>query len=314
MKKFGIETRHVITWIISVTIAIITTLLITSNAVANSTIEAFGNNLVETLVAGFEAIVNPDMHYEEAIEAIEEEARALRNKVATLENDVATLENEKKLIQNDLDILQATYERYQALTSRVAVKYEANEQLRVANVSLMSENTSLVSERDILRQQLADVVNNDSVYQQAVDTETARTPMQFWETVPPFEQSRTRVPGFNVLVAGNPISDARTFQGRDGVNGVNSQTRHNLNEQYSILRANVGRLDGSRMVRSTLTFTGDGRELYIREIGVYDMPRPIEIDLTGVSQLIIRHDGNSNVMGAGLWNEASVAIFDAWIE
>jgi len=114
-------------------------------------------------------------------------------------------------------------------------------------------------------------------------------PLVFFVEIPYFEQARTMEAGADTRLAGIPVQNALLYRPLGGNPNIPtpSRSRHNLNGQFNVLRATVGRVDGSHRALSSLTFIGDERILYYIQIDVDDMPHDIVVDVAGVMQLSI---------------------------
>ena len=104
-----------------------------------------------------------------------------------------------------------------------------------------------------------------------------------------------------VSILGNTHPDAMVFTQPNWNSRI--QTRHNLGGQYTRLTGIIGRIDGTGAQQVTYTFTGDGRTLVEHTINATDAPVNIDIDVSGITLLIIQvrsiahHSTESAVVG-----------------
>ena len=115
--------------------------------------------------------------------------------------------------------------------------------------------------------------------------------------VPAFEVSNPGFQGMRIMTAtinmlGNPYSNVMRLSHSHG----NAWTHHNLNGQFNTITGTIGRIDGSNHGRSTVSFTGEGRELAVFNVDGSTRPFEISVDVTGVS--ILRIQINVPVSGA----------------
>ena len=103
----------------------------------------------------------------------------------------------------------------------------------------------------------------------------------FLQTVPHYERSHMSTLN-TVNLAGTTFTNAIANNSHN-----NGLQMHNLNGEFTTLSGTIGRIDGTTRRSGTIVFTGDGRLLESFEIGAYDMPREISVDVTGVRQLRI---------------------------
>ena len=264
-QESRVEKKEIIYWsilitsiIISAIISIVTTFFVTRGSVENSTIEAFGANLVTTLEVGFES-VTVNMRYDQAIDHIQIEAETLRNRVAMLERDNA-------LIQNDLT-------QYS----------ERNEQLR-------TENISLIDERNSLLQQIANAIDNDSNSLQLQDTqpiveiESVKL-STIWVIDSGGRYPYRYYPGIHTDSFGSINDGAHHFDGSGGAFAI-----YNLNSQFtSFSGLIVANQNTGSEASLTIEIRGDGSLLFIkrdftRRTGAVEF----DVDVSGVTQLEVR--------------------------
>ena len=123
----------------------------------------------------------------------------------------------------------------------------------------------------------------------------------FWQTVPPFQQSRVngQLGTATVNMLGQPHANAIR---NSAAFGVSNWSDHNLNAQYSTFTGIIGRIDGIGSTTSTVSFIGDGRELASFTVDGNTLPHEISVDVTGVLILRIQIEGtprrNNNVSPA----------------
>jgi len=93
MQENKITRKDMVYWLILIVSTLIT-FFATRGSVENSTIEAFGIDLVATLESGFESVTT-NMQYDQALEQIQIEVETLRNMVTSLERDNISLAIER---------------------------------------------------------------------------------------------------------------------------------------------------------------------------------------------------------------------------
>ncbi|MCL2572506.1 MAG: hypothetical protein FWE11_08885 [Defluviitaleaceae bacterium] len=253
-------------------------------------------------------------------EGINQGAASVVNEISIILGSVDPTMQSVEVISQEITEHQADLTRLQEQLLIAEQELEQIAEFQNQIDGLISENDALKEEIRLLVEQNTEQIREYEDHIAALEAENAELRIRisantsgnnvpaignraiFWEEVPPFESNHVREPNVNVLVAGNRVENALEFRG-----GASAWTRHNLNNQYRILNAYIGRLDGTRREQSTFIFFGDGREIYRIIVGVNDMPRSFTLNVEGVVQLMIEQHIHSR------W-ESSVVIFDAWIE
>ncbi|MCL2085116.1 MAG: NPCBM/NEW2 domain-containing protein, partial [Oscillospiraceae bacterium] len=129
----------------------------------------------------------------------------------------------------------------------------------------------------------------------------------FIETVPPYDvvasarNVSTDTPAW-VKMGGIDYQNSICYLAHDTMRMFNTQvisSLHNLNGRYTLLSAEVGRIDGKSAQDTTFSFYGDDERLlktYV--IKAQDLPKQISIDVADVRQLKIKVTFSSDTNAA----------------
>jgi len=101
----------------------------------------------------------------------------------------------------------------------------------------------------------------------------------------------------------NAIQFSHTFGA-----AVTQFAMYNLEGNFTALKGTIGRIDGSTMANGRILFFGDNLFLDSFTVDAMELPRQIEVDVTGVQQL--RIEGERFTSG---YNNLIFAFADAWI-
>jgi len=111
------------------------------------------------------------------------------------------------------------------------------------------------------------------------------------KAAPPYDKHYTASVQENAMMGGSIYYDVIRFQ---GVNSIAiGYTFHNLGGTYKKITGFIGKVDGAYNTSATIRFFGDGILLESWTISGEDMPKPIIVDVTGVTQLKIEAIGNA---------------------
>jgi len=138
--------------------------------------------------------------------------------------------------------------------------------------------------------------------------------MPFFQTVPAFQGSGSARGLGTASMLGNSFPNTLRSNTAPQSSNRNFWNEYNLNGQFNSLTGTIGRIDGSGVAASTISFIGDGRTLATFTVDENTHPTDISVDVRGVLVLRIQFDQPGD-MGpwaarAGAW----IAFTDAMIQ
>ena len=131
------------------------------------------------------------------------------------------------------------------------------------------------------------------------------------QTAPWFQRSTGKtINTATINMLGQPFVNAIVAPVWGNVNTGTAWSDHSLNAQFNTLTGTIGRIDGTGVDASTISFIGDGRELATFTIDGNTNPTEISVDVTGVLVLRIQIHVGGWVMNPG----ARPALANAMIQ
>ena len=135
-------------------------------------------------------------------------------------------------------------------------------------------------------------LNFGAVEQPPVARERAplNTAAPFFDTgvTGPWNDRTSVVTRDSVTMGGTRYQNVIVYRSRNqtALSGANNLfTLHNLRGEYQLLSGYIGRIDGSGMLNTTVKFFGDGELIQTYRLTATNMPIPISLPVTGVTQL-----------------------------
>jgi len=110
--------------------------------------------------------------------------------------------------------------------------------------------------------------------------------------VPPYDRHILATIIDDVMMGSTMYYDVIRIQAANSIS--NPYTYHNLDGKYTKITGHIGKIDGAFNTSASISFFGDGVLIETFSVSGDEMPRQIEVNVTGVTQLKIE------VVGSGL--------------